>query len=84
MPPRRRIKRDYRPHGPARREHPLSVEEVPEHRNLCCGLYAICLGVVVKRRWVSFTCRSCSLWSRDRASTEAGPARVIPLRNVLP
>lgn len=74
------LKRDHRPHGPALLEWPLSVEEVAQHRNLTCGLYTICLDVVVRRQWVSFTCRPCSLWSQAPAErVTAGPATVLPM-----
>jgi len=72
--------RDHRPHGPAPLARALSFEEVAQHRNLRCGLYAICLEVVVRRGWASFTCQPCSLWHRARPLPAAsGPAQVLEL-----
>ncbi len=66
--------------GPRAMKHPLSFEEVAEHRNLACGRYAMCLEVVVHRRWASFTCRLCSLWLRPHPLRDsAGPGQVIYL-----
>lgn len=74
-------KRTRRPHGPAVMEHALAFEEVQEHRNVCCRLYTICLEVAVRRKWVSFTCRPCSLWRGGRhRRPNAQPAQVLPLR----
>lgn len=79
------IQRSHRPHGPARRDKQLSAEEVSEHRNLACGLYLICLDVVVRRQWPSFTCRPCSLWCRNprqsqSTSSEPGTVLSMPLQ----
>ena len=72
--PRRRMTHD----GPRALDRPLSFEEVVEHRNLACGRYSICLEVVVRRQWTSFSCRFCSLWQpRFPVSTPAGPAQVL-------
>lgn len=70
---RRRMNHD----GPRAMHKPLSFEEVMEHRNLACGRYAMCLEVVVRRQWVSFSCRMCSLWMRPhplkKADASSGP-----------
>jgi hypothetical protein len=74
--------RTHRPHGPARLEKPLTFEEVAEHRNMGCGLYGICLQVVVRRRWPSFSCRPCSLWSRtpgDRRLDQPATVLAMPM-----
>ena len=75
------MKRNHRPHGPAKLEHALAFDQVAQHRNLCCGLYGICLQVVVRRKWTSFSCRPCSLFMRGRppADSEVGPATVLPM-----
>lgn len=73
---RRRMTHD----GPRAMKRPLSFEEVLEHRNIACGRYAICLEVVVRRQWASFTCRMCSLWMRPHPlKKSAEPAQVIYL-----
>jgi hypothetical protein len=74
--------RHHRPHGPAWWSRPLTFEEVAEHRNVACGVYGICLEVVVRRGWPSFTCRPCSLWRRRLwpESICVGPAEILPLR----
>lgn len=70
--------RNHRPHGPAYLDRPLTFEQVPEHRNVDCGLYGVCLEVVVRRRWPSFTCRPCSLWHRQpRPQYGGSPAQVL-------
>ena len=72
--------RNHRPHGPAWLDRPLAFDEVAEHRNMACGLYGICLEVVVRRKWPSFTCRPCSLYQRRGSGCAAvGPAEVLPL-----
>lgn len=79
MQPQRRVRRSRRPHGPDHWDRLLSADQVPEHRHLACGLYTICLDVVVKRQWVSFTCRTCSLWPSNRVhSPQEAPAPVLP------
>lgn len=72
--------RNHRPHGPAWLESPLAFDEVAQHRNMACGLYGICLEVVVRRKWPSFTCRPCSLYHRSVSdSNQVGPAEVLPM-----
>lgn len=75
------MKRNHRPHGPARLDQALSFEEVAGHRNFCCGLYGICLQVVVRRRWTSFSCRPCSLYTANQPKAESvvGPATVLSM-----
>ncbi len=75
---RRRMNHD----GPRAMQRPLSFEDVVEHRNLACGRYAMCLEVVVRRQWVSFTCRMCSLWMRphplkEPTASPGPPAQVL-------
>ena len=67
--------------GPVALDRALAFEEVEEHRNLYCGRYAMCLEVVVRRQWVSFTCRHCSLWHRRPQAEERPhqPATVLHL-----
>jgi hypothetical protein len=66
--------------GPRAMNHALSFEEVAEHRNLACGRYGMCLEVVVRRQWTSFTCRLCSLWMRPHPLKAAGqPGQLIYL-----
>lgn len=80
MRTRRAIVRDHRPHGPDPWDRPLTADQVPEHRHLACGLYAICLDVAVRRQWPCFTCRACSLWPGTPARARTGePAVVLPL-----
>jgi hypothetical protein len=80
MTRRATIQRSHRPHGPARRDKQLTVEEVPEHRNITCGLYQICLDVVVRRQWASFSCRPCSLWHRNPQEHVNGePAKILSM-----
>lgn len=73
--------RNHRPHGPAFLGRALSFEEVGEHRHLGCGLYTLCLQVVVRRQWPSFTCQPCSLWPGRGcpANTNGVPAQVLPM-----
>ena len=73
--------RSHRPHGPAFLPQALSFEDVAEHRNLACGLYGLCLQVVVRRSWPSFTCQPCSLWRQygGPEASSAGPATVLPM-----
>jgi len=74
-------RRSHRPHGPAYLDHSLAFEEVGEHRNMACGLYGLCLQVVVRRRWPSFSCGPCSLWRRRLGQDFClpGPATVLPM-----
>ncbi|RJX30112.1 MAG: hypothetical protein C4525_13055 [Desulfarculus sp.] len=73
-------RRHHRPHGPAFWPRPLSFDQVAEHRHVECGLYGICLEVVVRRHWPSFTCQPCSLWPRRcQPALAAGPAVVLAL-----
>lgn len=72
MPPAPR-----RDHGPTALPKALSFEEVADHRNVSCGRYAMCLEVVVNRRWPSFSCQYCSLWFPACKRAAAGPARVL-------
>lgn len=66
------------PHnGPAALARPLSFEEVAQHRNIFCGRYAMCLEVVVNRRWTSFTCRHCSLWAGPPSKTTTRPGTLL-------
>lgn len=78
------MKRNHRPHGPAYMGRALNFEEVREHRNICCGLYGICLEVVVRRKWPSFSCQPCSLWADPSAAQQnsQGPARVLPISTI--
>lgn len=82
MRSRRAIARDHRPHGPEPWDRPLDVDQVPQHRHLGCGLYTICLDVVVRRKWPSFTCQACSLWPGTPApapTREPGAVLWLPL-----
>ena len=74
-------RRHHRPHGPAYLGQGLSFEEVAEHRNLVCGLYGLCLQVVVRRAWPSFSCQPCSLWRYPGGPQpfSSGPATVLPM-----
>lgn len=73
--------RTHRPHGPAFLGRALAFEEVGEHRHLGCGLYTLCLQVVVRRQWPGFSCQPCSLWPGRCAqpSGQTGPAQVLPM-----
>lgn len=73
--------RNHRPHGPAYLERALGFEEVSEHRHLGCGLYTLCLQVVVRRQWPGFTCQPCSLWPgrQPQPLSLAGPAQVLSM-----
>lgn len=74
------IRRRDIPLGPVELQKPLSFEEVACHRNMACGRYAMCLEVVVRRQWLSFSCRFCDLWGRGRpAGSDRGPAVILPL-----
>ena len=75
------MKRNHRPHGPAYLGRALNFEDVREHRNICCGLYGICLEVAVRRKWPSFTCQPCSLWSGAQQNDQ-GPAQVLPISHI--
>ena len=48
-------------YGPAALENPLSFEDASLHRNFACGRYLMCLELVIRRKWASFTCQGCSL-----------------------
>jgi len=69
--------REHRPHGPAYWDRPLSFDQVREHRNVSCGLYGVCLEVVVRRRWPSFTCQPCSLWRGPERPAAEGPGQLL-------
>ncbi|MCB2187115.1 MAG: hypothetical protein KQJ78_11900 [Deltaproteobacteria bacterium] len=71
-----------RAHGPDRFHGTFSFEEVTSHRHLACGLYNLCLELVVRRGWGNFSCQGCSLmqgtWAR--AATNPTGATILPLR----
>ncbi len=68
------------PLGPMEMHRPLAFDEVACHRNLACGRYAMCLEVVVRRQWLSFSCQLCDLWERGFAhGRRRGPAVILPL-----
>jgi hypothetical protein len=68
--------------GPTPLERPLDYEEVGTHRHMGCGRYSMCLEVVVRRQWISFSCRFCSLWERG-LSPEPPPPPARPPARVL-
>jgi hypothetical protein len=65
--------------GPTPLERPLDYEEVATHRHMGCGRYSMCLEVVVRRQWISFSCRFCSLWERRFSGPPPArrPARIL-------
>jgi len=69
--------REHRPHGPGYWDRPLSFDQVREHRNMSCGLYGLCLEVVVRRRWPSFTCQPCSLWRGPERPPAEGRGQLL-------
>jgi len=71
--------RSHRPHGPAYFGRPLGFDEVKEHRNLACGLYPVCLQVVVRRQWPGFSCQPCSLWPGGQPARMSGPAQILSM-----
>ncbi len=48
--------------NPTARPSLVKHEEVEDHRSLSCSQYDACLDVVLRRRWLSWTCSRCALF----------------------
>ena len=72
----------HRQDGPVALDAPLDYTQVARHRNITCGRYNLCLEVVVRRKWISFSCSLCSLARRrfdDHDHQGAGRVLLLPL-----